>query len=87
MQPAAQLSNFSQPQHIEMAKPTTLQRAQAISDHIEAVGKIGLSAYEVALTLDGRHPGMTDKEFVELQSELQPEIQAARSAGLHAIWK
>lgn len=86
MQPAAPLSDFSELQHIEMAKPTPLQRAQAISDHIESVGKIGLSVYEVALTLDGRHPGMTDKEFAELQSELQPEIQSARSAGLHAIW-
>lgn len=69
-----------------MSKPTDQQRAQVISEHIKAVGKANLTVYEVALTLDGRHLGMSDSEFEELQMELRPAVEAARADGLRDIW-
>ncbi|WP_157896866.1 hypothetical protein [Acidovorax carolinensis] len=69
-----------------MCKPNEQQRALAIAGHVEAVGKANVCAYEVALTLDGRHPGMSDREFVELQADLEPRIEVLRAEGLREIW-
>lgn len=69
-----------------MSKPNEQQRAQAVAEHIQAVGKFNVSAYEVALTLDGRHQGMTDAEFAQLQLDLEPRIRILRSEGLREIW-